>query len=209
MSGSTRRRRGGRASRLTEIDTGGTGAFLAITAATSLAFFAMVGFEDSVNMAEECRDPARIFPRAMLLGMGVAAAIYVVVAVLSSLLVAAEVLAGAGSAALFQVLEAGAPGFPLGVFAAIGLFAVVNSALINMLMASRLLYGMANERIIPPLFASVHPSRRTPWVAIVFTSVIAMILVTSANISVLGGTTALLLLGVFTIVNIAVLVLRR
>ena len=161
----------GDASRLTQINTGDTGAFLAITAATSLAFFAMVGFEDSVNMAEECRDPVRIFPRAMLLGMGVAAAIYVVVAVLSSVLVPAEELADAGSAALFRVLEAGAPGFPLPVFAAIGLFAVVNSALINMLMASRLLYGMANERIIPRPFAFVHPERRTPWVAIVFTSV--------------------------------------
>jgi amino acid transporter len=196
-------------SRLTQINTGDSSAFVAITAATSLAFFAMVGFEDSVNMAEECRDPVRIFPRAMLLGMGVAATIYVVVAVLSSVLVPAEELAAAGSSALFRVLEAGAPGFPLAVFAAIGLFAVVNSALINMLMASRLLYGMANERIIPRPFAFVHPERRTPWVAIVFTSVIAMILVTSANISLLGGTTALLLLAVFTIVNIAVLVLRR
>ena len=196
-------------SRLTQINTGDSSAFVAITAATSLAFFAMVGFEDSVNMAEECRDPVRIFPRAMLLGMGVAAGIYVVVAVLSSVLVPAEELAAAGSSALFRVLEAGAPGFPLAVFAAIGLFAVVNSALINMLMASRLLYGMANERIIPRPFAFVHPERRTPWVAIVFTSVIAMILVTSANISLLGGTTALLLLAVFTIVNIAVLVLRR
>jgi APA family basic amino acid/polyamine antiporter len=133
----------------------------------------------------------------------------VVVAVLSSVLVPAEELAAAGSSALFRVLEAGAPGFPLAVFAAIGLFAVVNSALINMLMASRLLYGMANERIIPRPFAFVHPERRTPWVAIVFTSVIAMILVTSANISLLGGTTALLLLCVFTVANIAVLVLRK
>ena len=83
--------------RLTEINTGDSGAFLAITAATSLAFFAMVGFEDSVNMAEECRDPVRIFPRAMLWGMGVAATIYVVVAVLSSMLVPAEELAEAGA----------------------------------------------------------------------------------------------------------------
>ena len=199
----------GEPGRLAEINTGETGVFLAITAATSLAFFAMVGFEDSVNMAEECQEPARIFPRAMLLGMGVAAAIYVAVAVLSSLLVPADVLSEAGSSALFRVLEAGAPGFPLAVFAAIGLFAVVNSALINMLMASRLLYGMANERIIPRPFGRVHPERRTPWVAIVFTSVVAIILVTSANISLLGGTTALLLLVVFTIVNVAVLVLRR
>jgi APA family basic amino acid/polyamine antiporter len=192
-----------------EINTGDTSAILAVTAATSLAFFAMVGFEDSVNMAEECRNPARIFPRAMLLGMAVAGTIYVIVAVLSSLLVPAADLKGAGSSALFRVLEAGAPGFPLAVFAAIGLFAVVNSALINMLMASRLLYGMANERIIPRPFGRVHETRRTPWVAIVFTSIVAIVLVMTADISLLGGTTALLLLAVFTIVNVAVLVLRR
>jgi amino acid transporter len=199
----------GEPSRLVEIDSGDSSALLAVTAATSLAFFAMVGFEDSVNMAEECHDPPGIFPRAMLWGMGVAAAIYVVVALLSSLLVPADELAAAESGALFRVLEAGAPGFPIGVFAVIGLFAVVNSALINMLMASRLLYGMARENVIPSVFGRVHEGRRTPWVAIAFTSVIAIILVSSADITLLGGTTALLLLAVFTIVNIAVLVLRR
>ncbi len=199
----------GEASRLTEIDTSQNNVFLAITAATSLAFFAMVGFEDSVNMAEEVREPSRIFPRALLLGMGIAAGIYVVVAVLSSMLVSADDLSAAKSDALFRVLQAGAPGFPLGIFAAIGLLAVINSALINMLMASRLLYGMANERIIPSAFGFVHPARRTPWVSIVFTSAIAFILVSTADITLLGGTTALLLLAVFTIVNIAVLVLRR
>jgi APA family basic amino acid/polyamine antiporter len=199
----------GEPSRLLEINTGETTAFVAITAATSLAFFAMVGFEDSVNMAEECHNPAKIFPRAMLLGMGVAAAIYVIIAVLSSMLVPAADLAAAKSSALFRVLEVGAPGFPLGLFAVIGLFAVVNSALINMLMASRLLYGMSNERILPPVLGRVHEGRRTPWVAIVFTSVIAIILVAAVDITALGGTTALLLLAVFTVVNIAVLVLRR
>jgi amino acid transporter len=200
----------GDASRLTQIDTGDSGAFLAITAATSLAFFAMVGFEDSVNMAEGNATRRSGSSRAaMLLGMATAAAIYVAVAVLSSMLVPAGVLADAGSDALFRVLDAGAPGYPLAVFAAIGLFAVVNSALINMLMASRLLYGMANERIIPLPFCRVHESRRTPWVAIVFTSAVAIVLVVTADISLLGGTTALLLLEVFTIVNVAVLVLRR
>jgi basic amino acid/polyamine antiporter, APA family len=199
----------GEPSRLVEINTGETTAFIAITAATSLAFFAMVGFEDSVNMAEECHNPARIFPRAMLLGMAVAAAIYVIIAVLSSMLVPADDLAAAKSSALFRVLEVGAPGFPLGLFAVIGLFAVVNSALINMLMASRLLYGMSNERVLPRVFGRVHEGRRTPWFAIVFTSVIAIILVGSVDITQLGGTTALLLLAVFTVVNIAVLVLRK
>src|SRR5687767_13762370 len=72
----------GEPARLVEVDTSRAPLILSITAATSLAFFAMVGFEDSVNMAEECRDPVRIFPRAMLLGISIAAAIYIAVAVL-------------------------------------------------------------------------------------------------------------------------------
>ncbi|XVV04408.1 APC family permease [Actinosynnema sp. CA-248983] len=196
--------------RLTQVDPApGQSALVAITSATALAFFAMVGFEDSVNMAEECRDPVRIFPRAMLWGMVIAATIYVLVAITSSLLIPADELSKAGSSALLKVVQVGAPGFPLWIFSLIGLFAVINSALINMLMASRLIYGMANERIIPKVFGTVHPFRRTPWISIVFTSGVAVILVSTADIAKLGGTTALLLLVVFTIVNIAVLVLRK
>ena len=199
-----------RPSRLTEIHTpAGTSVVLAVTSATALAFFAMVGFEDSVNMAEECKNPIKIFPRAMLIGMAIAALIYVLVAITSSLLIPSEELAKAGSSALLRVVTVGAPGFPLWIFALIGLLAVINSALINMLMASRLLYGMANEKIIPQFFGTVHPFRRTPWISIVFTTGVAVILVSTADIGKLGGTTSLLLLIVFTIVNVACLVLRR
>jgi basic amino acid/polyamine antiporter, APA family len=199
----------GEPGRLVEIDTADTTWLLAVTGATSLAFFAMVGFEDSVNMAEETRDPNKVFPKALLSGMATAALIYVLVAITSSLLIAADDLSAAESGALLEVIGVGAPDFPLWVFEWIGMFAVVNSALINMLMASRLLYGMANERILPKVFGTVHPFRRTPWVSILITSGIAAVLVATAGsdgVSKLGGTTALLLLCVFAV---AVLVLRR
>jgi amino acid transporter len=199
----------GEPSRLIELNTADQTWLVAITSATSLAFFAMVGFEDSVNMAEECREPAKIFPKALLWGMVIAATIYILVGITSSLLVPADELKTAGSSALLKVLDVGAPGFPHVVFSAIGMLAVINSALINMMMASRLLYGMANERIIPRVLGTVHPLRRTPWISILFTSAIAVILVSTVDIGVLGGTTSLLLLAVFTVVNIAVLVLRR
>ena len=99
--------------RLTEINTADTSWLLAITAASSLAFFAMVGFEDSVNMAEECKEPQRIFPKAMLSGLATAAVIYVLVAITSSLLVAAAQLTEAESGALLLVIGVGAPDFPL------------------------------------------------------------------------------------------------
>ena len=191
-------------------------AFLAVTTATSLAFFAMVGFEDSVNMAEETKDPVRIFPRMLLSGLSIAGVVYVIVAIVAVALVPIGKLEDSDTP-LVEVVKAGAPGLPIeDILPFISMFAVSNTALINMLMASRLIYGMARQYVLPPVLGSVHPRRRTPWVAILFTTAIAFGLIiyvtafaNSKAIALLGGTTSLLLLGVFTVVNVAVLVLRR
>jgi basic amino acid/polyamine antiporter, APA family len=200
----------------------GKSAFFAVTAATSLAFFAMVGFEDSVNMAEECKDPGRDFPKMMLTGLGITGLIYILVSITAVALVPVGDLTDLDKgSALTQVVAAGAPGLPFDtIFPFIGMFAVANSALINMLMASRLLYGLANQDVLPRSLGRVHPVRRTPWVAILFTTLIAVGLIVyvvrasasatgATNIALLGGTTSLLLLCVFTVVNVSLLVLRR
>jgi APA family basic amino acid/polyamine antiporter len=186
-------------SRVVAFDTAADkGVFLAITTATSLAFFAMVGFE------------------VLLTGLSIAGIVYVVVAIVAVALVPVGVLQESETP-LIEVVKAGAPGLPIeDILPFISMFAVANTALINMLMASRLIYGMAKQRVLPPVLGTVSPSRRTPWVAIIFTTVIAFGLIfyvtafaNSKAISVLGGTTALLLLAVFAMVNVAVLVLRR
>ncbi|MFF7265371.1 APC family permease [Streptomyces sp. NPDC008159] len=200
----------GEPSRLTEFEASGTGYALitSVLGATALGFFAFVGFEDSVNMAEETKDPVRTFPRAIFVGVAVTGTIYVLVALVSSLLVDHETLEGS-SGPLLEVVKAGGVDFPHKLFALIALFAVTNSALINIMMASRLCYGMANERILPRGMARVLPRRRTPVVGIVFVTVLAIGLVSTGEIEGLGDTTAFLLLCVFATVNIAVLVLRR
>ncbi len=196
-------------SRVTEFDTGERSVLGGVIAATGLAFFAMVGFEDSVNMAEECKEPRRIFPKVLLAGLCLTGLIYVLVSISAIALVPADQLSQ-GDTPLLQVVEAGAPGFPIGVFGVITMFAVANSALINMLMASRLVYGMSRQHVLPPLLGRVHHRRRTPTTAIVFTTALAFGLITFVGaVPALGGTTALLLLMVFTVVNVAVLVLRR
>jgi basic amino acid/polyamine antiporter, APA family len=189
--------------------------FLAVTTATSLAFFAMVGFEDSVNMAEETRDPSRIFPKMMLTGLSLTGGIYVLVSICAVALVPIGTLESSDTP-LLEVVNAGAPDLPMDeIFPIITMFAVANSALINMLMASRLLYGMARQAVLPPVLGKVHAGRRTPWVAIIFTTVLALALIAGIGtvsedaVATLGGTTSLLLLAVFTVVNIACLVLRR
>ncbi|WP_054814272.1 APC family permease [Nocardia arizonensis] len=195
--------------RLVDFDTGDRSAIGGVIVATTLAFYAMVGFEDSVNMAEECKEPTRIFPKVLLAGLLMTGLIYVLVSITAVALVPADQL-GEGDTPLLEVVEAGAPAFPTHIFAFITMFAVANSALINMLMASRLLYGMARQGVVPYALGRVNASRRTPHVAIAFTTVLALgLILFVGEVPELGGTTALLLLAVFTVVNIAVLVLRR
>jgi amino acid transporter len=189
--------------------------FLAVTGATSLAFFAMVGFEDSVNMAEETKDPSKNFPRMLLTGLSLAAVIYVLVSVVAVAVVPVGKLA-ASETPLTTVVQVAVPGFPIAALLPfISMFAVANSALINMLMASRLLYGMARQGVLPPFLGKVLPRRRTPYTAVIFTTAIAVALISVLSIGgdsvigLLGGTTSLLLLSVFAVVNVAVLVLRR
>ncbi|MEU3076315.1 APC family permease [Streptomyces laurentii] len=192
------------------------GVFLAVSTATSLAFFAMVGFEDSVNMAEETRNPTRVFPRVMFTGLGITGLIYVLVSVCAVAVVPVGRLASSETP-LATVVRTAAPDFPIAdLLPFISMFAVANSALINMMMASRLLYGMSRQGVLPPSLARVHAVRRTPQVAILFTTVIAFGLITfvslrpdSPVVALLGGTTSLLLLTVFAVVNLSVLVLRR
>lgn len=196
------------------------GLFMAVTVATAIAFFSMVGFEDSVNMVEETQDPMKIFPRTMLTGLGIAVVIYMlvaisVVAVIPSGQIAEPTNAEAGI--LLDVVKTGVPDLPIDkLFPFLTVFAVANTALINMLMASRLIYGMAQQDVLPRSLGKVLPGRRSPWTAIVFTTLLALGLIAvvtlmsdNSVVGALSGTTATLLLAVFTVVNIACMVLRR
>ncbi len=189
---------------------------LAVTTATSLAFFAMTGFEDSVNMAEETKNPVKTFPKVLLSGLSIAGVVYMIVAIVAVALVPIDALK-ASDTPLVEVVQIGAPGLPIkDILPFISMVAVSNTALISMLMASRLIYGMSQQRVLPAVLGAVSPVRRSPWVAILFTTAIAfgLILYVTAvantdAIEILGGTTSLLLLAVFATVNVAVLVLRR
>ena len=177
-------------------------------AGAALAFYALVGFEDSVNVAEETREPARAYPKALFGGLAIAGLLYLLVTIGASMVVPTGDLTGS-SGPLLEVVKQGPLGIPEKLFSAIGLLALSNGALINMIMASRLLYGMAQEGVVPRPFAAVLPGRRTPWFAIAFTSAIATVLVATGDLASLADTTVALLVVVFAIVNVCVLVLRR
>nr|MBA2511365.1 APC family permease [Rubrobacteraceae bacterium] len=115
---------------------------------------------------------------------------------------------------LLEVVERGTLPIPTTLFAAIALLAVSNGALINLIMASRVVYGMGDQGVLPRIFSTVHPNRRTPWIAILFTSLVALALLITVGrnpdaLDTLSSTTVVLLLSAFVVVNISVLVLRR
>jgi basic amino acid/polyamine antiporter, APA family len=153
---------------------GGAGnAVLAVLAGVSLAFFAMTGFENAANVAEETIDPSHAFPRALIGGMLTAGVVYVLVSISAALAVPIEELAGN---TLLVVISADLFFIPasimLVVFGIIAMIAISNTALVTVVAQARILYGMARENVVPAVFARVHPVRRSPYVALLFGAVI-------------------------------------
>ncbi|WP_072313402.1 APC family permease [Agrococcus sp. Marseille-P2731] len=181
---------------------------VATLAAAIIAYYSFVGFETSANVAEEIQNPTKVYPRALIGSLLVAGVVYVLVGLASAIALPSDELSGSTSPLLDVFAATGLP-VPGWIFSLIALIAVANGALLTMIMASRLTYGMAEQRLLPSVLGRVLPRRRTPWVAIVVTTAIAIGLTFIGDLGTLAETVVLLLLFVFLSTNIAVLVLRR
>jgi amino acid transporter len=193
--------------RATQLPDGATPA-LAILAGAIVAYYSFVGFETSANVAEEIRDPSKVYPTALFGALITAGVLYALVGIASATALPSNELSES-SGPLLAVVAASGVGVPDWLFSAIALVAVANGALLTMIMSSRLAYGMAEHGLLPGVLSRVLPQRRTPWVAIVATTAVAMLLTLVSDLSTLAETVVLLLLIVFISTNIAVLVLRR
>ncbi|MCW8086364.1 APC family permease [Sabulicella glaciei] len=192
---------------LLETPTGTIEATLILQGAI-LTFFAFIGFEDTLNVAEECQDPRRTIPVGIVSAMLVAATLYMVVAAVAVSVVPWRELA-VTPGPLAEVMARAAPWMPGWVFVAITVFAVANTALLNYVTASRLTYGMARQGLLPAVLGRVHPRTRTPHVAVGALFVVVVALMLAGDIGQLASATVLLLLAVFACVNVALLVLQR
>jgi amino acid transporter len=200
-------RGGGDLSRVTAAPEG-TPVALAVLSGAVIAYYSFVGFETSANMIEEVRQPRRTYPRALFGALFTAGAVYVLVGLASAAaLPAGELQESSGP--LLAVVEATGVSVPSWLFSLIALVAVANGALLTMIMVSRLTYGMAEQRLLPDALARVLPRRKTPWVAILTTTLAAMLLTLIGDLATLAETVVLLLLFVFLSTNVSVLVLRR
>lgn len=186
---------------------GGDALVVLVIQGAVLTFFAFIGFEDTLNVAEECRDPQRTIPIALISAMVLGAMLYVAVAITAVSVVAWQELAAA-PAPLAEVMERAAPAIPALVFTGITLFAVGNTALVNYVTSSRMVYGMARQGLLPKPLGKVHDRTQTPHLATATLLVLLVPLAFFGSIAELASATVLLLLVVFAIVNGALFILQ-
>lgn len=175
-----------------------------------LAFYAFIGFEDMVNVAEEVRNPGRTMPRAILITLIVSTTLYFLIAAISVLAVPPAQLS-ASPAPLGLVFAAVTPLSPL-VIMIIAAIATFNGVIIQVIMASRVLYGLADQGTIPGwlgrTLASVYPRTGTPVVATTVVIAIVGVLAVSFPIEQLAGLTSQIVLVIFVAVNVALIAVK-
>jgi APA family basic amino acid/polyamine antiporter len=179
----------------------GPAAWEGIMLGAFLAFYAFIGFEDMVNVAEEVRDPLRNLPRAILLALGFSTLLYIAVAVVAVTAMPPQELAQ--SDAPLAILYRHATGREPVLITAISMFAVINGALIQIIMASRVCYGMSRREWLPPFLGYVHPVTRTPLTATVVMTVVVLGAAVWWRTETLAKATSYFILVVFVLVNLS------
>jgi amino acid transporter len=179
---------------------------LGVGSGVILAFFAFIGFEDMVNVAEEIRDVRRTLPRAIILTLVITTVIYLVVALVAAFSLPIEqVAASEAPLALIYTEATGKRPIPISL---ISLVAVVNGALIQIIMGSRVLYGLANQGQFFAMFATINRTTRTPIAATVVVTGAVLVFALALPLENLARLSSLVILIVFALVNLALAVLK-
>ncbi len=177
-----------------------------VLGATFLAFFAFLGFEDIDSVAEETKDASRALPRAILITLGITAVLYMAVAAVAVLEVD-PVHLGRSDAPLALVYErAGGDG---DLLASIAALAMVNGALVQLVMISRVVYGLSNLDLLPAWIGAVSPRTHTPVRATLLGAATVTVLALALDLGPLARLTSAATLGVFVAINTALIAIKR
>jgi APA family basic amino acid/polyamine antiporter len=195
-------------SAVTDANPTGELSFPLLVGGAVLTFYSFIGFEDLLNVAEETKNPRRNLPIALITSIAVSSTIYILICLIAVAVIPAPELAASG-APLVTVVGKIAPWVPPSAFSLIALIAVSNTALLNFIMGSRLLYGMSDQGLFPRMFSKVHPKRYTPHRTIMLVGAVLLILTFVGDISALARATSVLLLSCFIVVNISLVILKR
>lgn len=177
-------------------------ALLGITSGAFLAFYAFIGFEDMVNVAEEVKNPERTLPNAILITLVISTVLYVLVALAITLSVPIDVLAKS-KAPLADFIEM--KGYSPKVISFISLISIINGALVQVIMGSRVIYGMSAHGSAPKVFQKVNPITRTPVAATLFVMFIIMILALWFDVVFLASVTSTVIICVFIMIHLSLI----
>lgn len=178
--------------------------FISIFSGVTIAFFAFIGFEDLCNLAEEAKNPSRDLPRAILVSIAISTFLYVLVILALQMTIPTKTII-ASPTPLLLLFETANAQWMLHSFAFIAMMAIGNTALINLIMASRLMYGMSHEQLLPKFFRQVHNTRKTPWLAAIVVYLFVLLLIFTGGLKILAQTTSFLIIVVFLSVHVSLL----
>jgi amino acid transporter len=171
-----------------------------------LAFYAYIGFEDIVNIAEEIKRPAKVLPKAILYSFGIATLLYVAVSIAALSVLSPQQLASS-SAPLAEVVRY--KGHDATWIGAISLLAVSNGAIVQLIMGARVLYGMAAKGLLPKPLARINSMTSTPIIASVVCIILTLLLALLFPLGGLAQATSIIVLIIFAVVNLALIKLTR
>ena len=184
-----------------------TGDLGVVFAGAVLSFYAYIGFEDMVEVAEEVQDVKRTLPRAILITLVVTSVLYVALMLSAQLAVSTEFLAQ--STAPFADVYRELTGSEPLVFTVVGLLAIVNGVLIQIIMASRVLYGLSSRGALPALLARVSERTHTPVLATLLVAALVLGLALTGTLGKLAKLTSVIMLTVFGLANLALWRIKR
>jgi APA family basic amino acid/polyamine antiporter len=178
-----------------------------IFSAAALMFFAYLGFEDIVNIAEETKNPTKNLPRALILSVLITTILYVLVA-LSAVSLANWKALGDSDAPLAYAASKAMGDTAFSLMSYIALFATANTVLIISIVGSRMIYGMAKAGALPPILSRVHFKTSTPWIAVICTMSFSMFFVLLGDIGLVASITSFGVFITFAFVNLSLIWLR-
>ena len=178
-----------------------------ISAGAVLAFFAFIGFEDMVNMAEETHEPQKTMPKAIIISLLVTTLLYALVSYAAVRTVSITALAN--NEQPLALLWEESTGRSAAFLSLIAVVAAMNGILAQMVMASRVLMGLGRRYNSMRWLARVYPRFGTPALATLLIGVVVIVISVLAPVKVLAEITSSLLLLVFIIINASLLILKR
>ncbi|WEJ61784.1 APC family permease [Thiomicrorhabdus lithotrophica] len=181
--------------------------FGVIFAGALLAFYAFIGFEDMVDVAEEVENVKRNLPLAILFTLGITTLLYMLIMVIAVASMPPEELAQ--SKAPLATLFTFHTGQPATIISMIGMLAIINGSLIQIIMASRVIYGLSSRHQLPAVLSYVNPKTQTPIIATVLAGLVVLLLALIGHLSTLAEITSFIMLMVFSLVNLALWRIKR